>query len=177
VNGAYGYLPNHNRHNIKAYGSYQVNDFINLGLNVSAISPRKYGCIGRVPDAVDGGDAGAYGAAGFYCVVDTAGNILTQGPYNVNTNVGGITGQLTRRGSRTENDWQTQVNLDVSVRIPTDSFDGTLRLSIFNLLNDKAVFDLQETGTTGAGAPSPNYGLPLSFQSPRFVRVQFGVAF
>ncbi len=177
VNGAYGYLPNHNRHNIKAYGSYQINDIVNVGLNVSAISPRKYGCIGRVPDRVDGGDAGAYQAAGFYCVVDPAGNILTQGPYNVNTNVGGITGQLTPRGSRQENDWQTQVNLDVSVRIPTDAFDGTLRLSVFNLLNDKAVFDLQEVGTTGAGAPSPNYGLPLTYQTPRFVRVQFGVSF
>jgi hypothetical protein len=177
VNGAYGYLPTDNRHNIKVYGSYQINDYVNLGLNATAISPRSYGCIGRVPNRIDGGSAGAYNAAGFYCVVDTAGNILTQGPYNVNTNVGGITGQLTPRGSVFKNDWQTQVNLDVALKIPTDAFDGTLRLSIFNLLNDKAVFDLQEVGTTGAGAPSPNYRLPLTYQTPRFVRVQFGVNF
>jgi len=177
VNGAYGYLPNDNRHNIKVYGSYQINDLINVGLQVQAQSPRHYGCIGRVPNSVDGGSAGAYGAAGFYCVVDTAGNVLNQGPYNVNTNVGGITGQLTPRGSRMENDWQTTVNLDVAIKIPTDTFDGTLRLSIFNVLNDKAVFDLQEVGTTGPGAPSPNYGLPLTYQTPRSVRVQFGVNF
>ena len=177
VNGAYGYLPTHNRHNIKLYGSYQISDLINVGLNVQATSPRKYGCIGRVPNRIDGGSAGAYGAAGFYCVVDTQGNVLNQGPYNVNTNVNGITGQLTPRGSRLENDWQTTVNLDVAVKIPTDAFDGTLRLSVFNLLNDKAVFDLQEVGTTTAGAPSPNYGLPLTYQSPRYVRFQFGVNF
>ncbi len=177
VNGAYGYLPTHNAHNIKLYGSYQINDLVNLGLNVQATSPRKYGCIGRVPNSVDGGSAGAYGAAGFYCVTDTAGNILTQGPYNVNTNTGGITGRLTPRGSVFENDWQTTVNLDVALKIPTDAFDAQLRLSIFNLLNDKAVFDRQEVGTTGAGAPSPNYRLPLTYQTPRFVRVQFGVNF
>jgi len=177
VNGAYGYLPTHARHNIKAYGSYQLSDIVNLGVNFSAVSPRKYGCIGRVPNRIDGGSAGAYNAAGFYCVVDTGGNILNQGPYNVNTNVNGITGQLTPRGSRLNSDWTTQLNLDVAIKVPTDAFDGTLRLSVFNVLNDKAVINLQEVGTTGAGAPSPNYGLPLNFQAPRSVRMQFGVSF
>jgi hypothetical protein len=177
VNGAYGYLPTDVRHAIKAYGSYQISELVSIGLQAQATSPRKYGCLGLVPNSVDGGAATPYGASGFYCVTDLNGNVLTQGSSNVNTNVGGATGRLTRRGSLLENDWQTTINLDVALRIPTDAFNASLRLSIFNLLNDKAVFDLQEVGTTDAGAPSPNYGLPLAYQTPRYVRLQFGVNF
>lgn len=179
VNGAYGYLPNHSRHNIKVYGSYQLLDILNVGANLQVQSPRKFGCIGRVPNSVDGGNAGAYGAAGFYCVTDSSGAIVTTGTSSVNTNVGGTTGRLTPRGSRLESDWLYNLNLDISLRIPTDAFDGTLRLSVFNVLNTHQVTDLQENGTTAAGAPSPLYGLPTTYQNnqPRYVRVQFGVNF
>jgi hypothetical protein len=164
---------------VKLYGSYQLSDILNLGANLQVQSPRKYGCIGRVPNSIDGGNAGAYGAAGFYCVTDSSGNVVTTGTANVNTNVGGATGRLTPRGSVLESDWLYNLNLDVTLKIPTDTFDGTLRLSVFNVLNTHQVTDLQEVGTTGAGAPSPLYGLPTTYQNnqPRYVRIQFGVNF
>nr|WP_246346833.1 carboxypeptidase regulatory-like domain-containing protein [Sphingomonas jinjuensis] len=177
TNGAYGYLPTHNRHNIKVYGSYQLFDFLNLGANLQVLSPRKYGCIGVVPTLVDGGSAGAYGAAGFYCNVVNGTVVNNANGFVTRNDATGSTLQLTPRGSQLQNDWQYNVGLDVALRIPTDSFDGTLRLSVFNLLNSKSVFDLQEVGTTPAGAPSPNYGLPLTYQTPRYFRVQFGVNF
>ena len=174
VDGAYGYLPNHRRHNIKAYGSYQIGDFLTVGANVQVTSPRKFGCIGTVPVSRDGGKAAAYGAAGFYCNVRGDGSIA-----NTTVAQGGaaFTPQLTPRGSRFQSDWLYQVGLDASLRIPTDAFDGYLRVSVFNVLNQQQQLDFTEVGTTGGGAPSPNYGLPTVYQAPRSVRLQFGVNF
>lgn len=174
VNGAYGFLPTHSRHNIKAYGSYQLFDWLNVGANVQVQSPRKFGCIGTVPNSVDGGIAAAYGAAGYYCNVTAAGAIATT---TVAQGGPAFTRQLTPRGSVFQSDWIYNVNLDVGIKIPTDAFDGTLRVSVFNLINSKAKSDFQEVGTTGTGPPSSTYGLPLSYQTPRFVRFQFGVNF
>jgi hypothetical protein len=170
VNGAYGYLPGHRRHNIKIFGSYQLFDFLNVGGNVQVQSPRKFGCIGTVPVSVDGGNAAAYGAAGYYCNVDGSGNVITTGTSAANR-------QLTPRGSVLQTDWLYNVNLDIALKIPTDMFDGTVRVSVFNVLNQKQVQDLQEVGTAQNGVPSALYGQPLSYQAPRSVRLQFGVNF
>lgn len=184
VNGAYGFLPGHRRHNFKAYGSYQIGKWLNIGANVQVTSPRKFGCIGRVPNYVDGGSAGAYGAAGFYCNTDASGNVLTNPVTNPVSNPASPgnaspagTLRLTPRGSQFQSDWLYNVGLDVALRIPTDKFDGTLRLSVFNVLNTKGALDFQEVGTATNGTPSPNYGLPLSYQTPRYVRFQFSVGF
>ncbi len=170
VNGAYGYLPGHRRHNIKVYGSYQLFDFLNVGANVQVQSPRKFGCIGAVPAAVDGGNAAAYGAAGFYCNVDSSGNVIRTGTSAANR-------ILTPRGSQFQSDWLYNVNLDLAFKIPTDAFDGTLRASVFNVLNQKQALDYQEVGTAGNGTPSALYQQPLTYQAPRSVRFQFGVNF
>ena len=176
VNGAYGFLPPHRRHNAKIYGSYQVADFLNIGANFQVQSPRKFGCIGTVPASVDaspdnpGGFASQYGAAGFYCNVDSSGNVITTGTPSAAR-------QLTPRGSVFQSDWLYNLNLDVALKVPTDAFDGTLRLSVFNVLNRKGELDFQEVGTTAAGAPSALYGQTLSYQQPRSFRIQFGVNF
>jgi hypothetical protein len=169
VNGAYGYLPGHRRHNLKIYGSYQLNDAINLGFNYQLTSPRKFGCIGTVPDSVDGGNSASYGAAGFYCNVDANGRVVTLGSTDTRT--------LTPRGSQFSSDWLSLLNLDVAVRVPTDAFDGTLRFSLFNVLNSQAALDFNEVGTTGTGLPLATYGLASQYQTPRMARIQFGVNF
>lgn len=170
VNGAYGYLPGHRRHNIKVYGSYQLLDIVNVGANLQIQSPRKFGCIGTVPASVDGGFAVQYGAAGYYCNVDSSGNVITSGTSSAAR-------VLTPRGSQFQSDWLYNLGLDVALRIPTDAFDGTLRLSVFNVLNQQAELDYQEVGTAGNGTPSALYGQPLTYQAPRSVRLQFGVNF
>ncbi|USU07533.1 TonB-dependent receptor [Sphingomonadaceae bacterium OTU29MARTA1] len=169
VNGAYGFLPGHRRHNLKIYGSYQLVDAVNIGLNFQLTSPRKFGCIGTVPDAVDGGNSASYGAAGFYCNVDSSGNVVTLGSTD--------TRALTPRGSVFQSDWSALLNLDVGIKVPTDAFDGTLRLSVFNILNSQAALDFNEVGTTGTGLPLATYGLTSSYQAPRSARIQFGVNF
>ena len=177
VNGAYGYLPTHNLHNIKAYGTFVPVAWLTLGANLQVTSPRKYGCLGRVPNSIDGGKAGVYGAAGFYCNVVNGQVVNNANGFTFVNSATTTTEQLTPRGSILTNDWQTNIGLDATVRIPTDAFVGFVRVSVFNVLNRSSVFDLQEIGTTSAGTPSPNYGLPLTYQAPRSFRLQLGVNF
>src|SRR3546814_16811505 len=82
--GSYGYLPNDRRHQFKAFGSYKVFDWMQLGATVIAIAPRKFGCLGTVASSVSSPalirsgasyDYGyAYGAAGQFCVLDRDGS-------------------------------------------------------------------------------------------------------
>jgi hypothetical protein len=173
VDGAYGFLPPHRKHNFKLYGSYQLLEGLTFGGNVQITSPRKFGCIGRAPTNADGGLAEQYGAAAFYCNVDPQGNVITTGA-GINTN---NSGKLTPRGSLLNSDWLYNIGLDVAYKLPTELFDGTIRLSVFNVLNSKAKLDFQEVGTTAAGAPLSLYGQPLQYQAGRSARIQFGVNF
>lgn len=177
VNGAFGYLPNDARHKFKIFGSYQIGEWLTLGAQFQAISPRRFGCIGRVPVKVDP-YAGAYGAAGFYCNVDSSGNIITNPAFTGFQNTAaGTSLSLTPRGSRLKSDWTTYTNLSAVLKLPTDAIDASFRIDVFNVFNEKAVTDLRELGTQTNGRPRGDYGTPLSYQTPRYFRFQFGVNF
>lgn len=188
VNGAYGYLPNDRRHNAKFYGSYQLTDWFNLGANFSLTSQRRFGCFGTAPTSADNGVSNQnYGANAFYCNV-VNGNIVrnpvTSAPgafpvtsFPVVNNGTNDTLQLVDRGSVFKSDWLYQLNLDATVKLPTDLFDGNLRFSVFNVLNSKSEQDFQEFGTVDSGAPSPLYRRTTAYQTPRYVRVQLNVGF
>lgn len=179
--GSFGFLPNHRAHNFKAYGSYQLTDWLMLGANASVTSPRKFGCIGRVPRLVDP-FAGAYGAAGFFCNVDANGEVISDptgfttrnpfpGPGATTTLVS------TPRGSQFESDWSTELNLTAVVKLPTDDFDASVRFDVFNVFNSAAQLDFEERGTLGNGSPRNTYRLPTGYQTPRSVRISLNVGF
>lgn len=179
VNGTDGYLPNDRRHNFKLYGAYQVTPWLLLGANLQVTSPRKFGCIGRVPRTVDP-FAALYGAAGYYCNVDAEGNVITTG--TVGNPTGSPTGTgtaptLTPRGTVFQSDWTKELNLTASFKVPTDAFNASLRFDVFNVLNSKSKLDFEERGTLNSGQPRNTFGLPSAFQRPRYVRVQLGVEF
>ena len=177
TDGTYGFLPGHSRHQIKVFGSYQPLDWLNLGLQFQAISPRKFGCIGRVPANRDP-FAGLYGAAGFYCNVDDQGNIITDPNFGGFVNNSTTTSlSVTPRGSRLESDWNIFTNLTAVFSLPTEAFQSSLRVDVFNVFNQSAVTDLRELGTQGSGRPRGDYGTPLSYQQPRYFRFQFSVDF
>lgn len=164
--GAYGYLPNHRRHNFKVYGSYKPNDWLILSGNASASSPRKFGCIGVVPPEIDP-YASAYGAAGNYCRY-ADGAVSNDNPI-----------VLVQRGSALESDWLTQIDLGAQIKLPTDAFNGVLRLDVFNVLNSKAVTDVNEFGGQDdlTYSAATDYGVPVSYQAPRYARIQFQLRF
>ena len=174
VNGTTGLSPNHRRHNLKLFGSYQVTDWLTLGANASAVSPRKFGCIGRIPSSIDFFGQ-FYGAAGFYCNVDGNGDVITDERTGVNVNAP-VAG-LTPRGSVFESDWRTQLDLSFVFRLPTDAFQGDFRIDILNVFNQNAALDFEERGTLNNGRPRNTYQQPRRFQPPRQVRLQLGLRF
>ncbi|EZP56169.1 TonB-dependent receptor [Sphingomonas sp. RIT328] len=191
VDGTYGYLPNDRRHNLKVWGSYKFADWLTLGVNANVMSPRKFGCYGRAPASRDfdatapGGITGLYyKTSGAYC--DVANGKVVRDPTGFTVindrfdRVGGVrptTLGLVPRGSQLTAAWLAQVNLDATVALPTDAFNGFLRLSVFNVFNAQPALRLSETGTTSAGAPLPTYSLPVQYNLGRAARIQLGVAF
>lgn len=182
TNGAYGYLPGDARHRFKLFGSYAVTDWLTIGAQFQAQSPRRYGCIGRVPVSVDQ-FAGAYGAAGFYCNLDADGGVITDPAFpTVNTGPGGTppnttTLGLTPRGSQFKSDWSTFTNLSFAFKLPTEAFGATLRVDVFNVFNEKNALDFEERGTQSNGRPRGDYAYPLIYQTPRYFRFQLGFNF
>lgn len=177
TNGTYGPLPGDATHKFKLFGSYALTEWLTLGLQGQAISPRKFGCIGRVPVSVDP-FAGAYGAAGYYCNVDAGGAVITDPNFTgFQNNAAGTSLKLTPRGSVLKSDWNTFINASAVVRVPTDAFDASFRVDVFNVFNQQGVLDVRELGTQQNGRPRGDYGSPLSYQAPRFVRFQLQFGF
>ncbi len=174
ADGTFGFSPNHRRHNFKLFGSYTLTDWLTLGFNASAVSPRKFGCLGTVPSSRDADAARFYGANGTYCNLNPNGTVRT-----TPAAAGEVLPprQIVQRGTAFESDWQTQLNVDAQIKVPTDLFSGTLRVSVTNVLNSKAAIDFEERGTLTSGAPRNTYGQVNAFQGPRAVRVQLGVNF
>lgn len=153
TDGSNGLLPNHRGHVFKLFGSYQLTDDIIVGTNMSISSPRPYGCIGLHPTDVF---AQAYGAASNYCG-----------------------GQLVPRGTAAESDWIKQIDMSLRYTVPENFLPGdlVLRADVFNIFNFEGTTDINEFGEDGAGVPDANYRAPLSYQTPRFVRLGFDLTF
>jgi hypothetical protein len=177
TDGSYGFLPGHATHQFKLFGSYQLIEWLNFGAQFQAISPRKFGCIGRVPSSVDA-FAGAYGAAGFYCNLDSSGNVITDPAFaGFQNNAAGTSLSLAPRGSKLESDWNIFLNLTAQARLPIADGAASFRVDVFNVFNRQGVTDLRELGTQGSGRPRGDYGSPLAYQSPRSVRFSLGFEF
>lgn len=177
TDGAFGLLPGDARHKFKLYGSLAPTPWLTIGAQFQAISPRSFGCIGRVPVSVDP-FAGAYGAAGFYCNVDANGAIITDPSFGGFSNSAtGTSLSITPRGSQLKSDWTTFTNLSATFKIPSEAFDASFRVDVFNVFNEQGATDLRELGTQGNGRPRGDYGSPIGYQQPRYFRFQFGVNF
>ena len=161
--GAYGKLPNHRAHQFKLWGAYQATENLRFGFNASLASPRLFSCIGNSQGGFDGTNLGyIYGAWSQYCL----GRLQPRG-----TGLDGVP---------LKSDWIS--NLDISVRydvkLPLGS-KATLRADVFNLFNSKGVTDVDQIGELYNVSDSlrPEYGLPIGYQRPRYVRVGLDIAF
>ncbi len=151
--GAYGLLPNHRRHRLKLWGSYQVTEAFLVGSQIQLGSPRPLSCFGYHPGAgyIPAVANSAYGAASHYCG-----------------------SELAPRGEGGETDWIFNMNVALRYNIETPTGqDVTLRADVFNIFNMDGVQERFETGELDLNVPHPRYGLPTAYQEPRYVR--FGV--
>jgi len=174
TDGTYGYSPNHRRHNFKLFGSYAPTEWLTLGVNGQIASPRKFGCIGTVPASRDLDAALYYGANGTYCNLNSDGTVRT-----TPAAAGQVLPprQIVRRGTAFQSEWLYNLDLDATIKVPTDAFDGFFRVSVLNVFNNDQEQDYQEIGTTDGGAPRADYRAVTAYQAPRQVRVQFGLNF
>nr|WP_246465569.1 TonB-dependent receptor [Novosphingobium jiangmenense] len=164
VDGATGYLPNHRAHTFKVFGSYKPTPRWLLSFNALLQSPRKFGCIGTYPK--NDGRGSDSTAASWYCNAQIAAGVLD-----------GTLNEPIGRGRAFQSDWNKRLDLGVAYTIPMESLAGgiTLRADVFNVFNFKSKLDFQELGDRNdASIREWFYGLPTSYQTPRYVR--FGVS-
>jgi hypothetical protein len=167
TDGASGNLPNDRRHSFKLNGAYQLTENFSLGANFRWTSGRPLSSFGYHPTDVF---ASLYDAESFV-----------------------YEGEIAPRGSqgRTPNVW----NLDLSAKylIELEEADIALRADIFNVFNNDEATQLNEVnerlsgyedgeqfapfGYIARGESNPSYGLPTSFQTPRYVRFSVEVTF
>ncbi len=191
--GAYGPLANEREHSFKLYGGFQATEWLRLGFNFAAESPRKFSCIGNWDsdgDPLDEDDYPfgdfeyGYGAASFFCSnVNATGNPLFEydadgdGVVAPGENDGVTTvPALIPRGTAFESDWRTSLDLKAAITIP--GLDGVqLGIDVFNVLNSKAEVDFQEFGDFNNAGANPRYGQVTGYQTPRFVRFSLKMGF
>jgi hypothetical protein len=162
----YGLLPNHHAHQFKVFGSYALTDNLLFGMNARVISPKHQGCFGVHP--TDGPSQG-YGAAARWCkTFDANGNqIAARHPVP--------------RGSAMKTDWETSLDLSLRYTVPDSLIPAggnlVLRGDVFNVFNSDAITSREERGESNGGGRRAQYGFPIAYQQPRYVRLGFDLEF
>ena len=146
--GAYGYLPNHRKHVVKAFGFYEITPEIVVGGNMLVAAGRPRSCIGS---AAAPGDSPNYANQTFWCGGATrAQNVLTP------------------RGTVGNLPWQHRYDLNLAYK-PNFAKGLQFRIDVLNVFNDQTVQNVTEAYNNGANVSSL-YQTPLSLTSPRSAR-------
>ena len=149
MEGAYGLLPNDRKHQIKAFGFYELTPELSVGGNVLLAAGRPRSCIGT---SANPGDSPNYDNQSFWC----GGSEVPQN-------------QIVQRGTVGKLPWDKRLDLNLAYR-PTVLKGLQLRLDVFNVTNEQAVQNVTEAYNSG-DAVSSLYGTPLSLTAPRYARI------
>ncbi|MBB3223558.1 TonB-dependent receptor [Pseudoduganella umbonata] len=145
-----GLLPNDRKHQIKAYGFYQLNDQLSVGGNLLIASGRPKNCIGNLPDEYyeANNPATGYNSEFFFCDNKPA-----------------------PRGSRGRMPWDTRLDLNV-VYAPAILKGLQLKLDVFNVFNRQVGQNMTEDYNTDAATTvNALYGGIVSYTSPRQLKL------
>jgi len=143
--GSNGLLPNDRKHQVKAYGFYQLNKEFAFGGNFLAASGRPRSCIGSAPNP---GDSPNYSNQTFYCFgSDRSKNVLVP------------------RGTLGRLAWDTRLDLN-AVYSPQSLKGLAFKLDVFNVFNRQTIQNVTEAYNSGT-AVSANYESPISATAPR----------
>ena len=160
MTGAYGYLPNDRRHQIKAYGFINVTPEIAVGASALMASGRPKNCIGNfggTPFAPVGATKTQadidYGSAYRYCSFD------------------GVTQVYTPRGSEGTLPWEYRLDMNLAYR-PAFAKGLQLRVDVFNLFNRQTAQAIDEVHEKDGDISSvrDTYGRVISYTAPRAVK-------
>jgi hypothetical protein len=149
--GSRGYLPNDRRHQIKAYGFWQMNPEWLFGANATIMSGRPKNCIGNPPD---GYDRQGYGASFFFCDFGVSEDSFTK--------------EFTPRGSQGRLPWTYQLNLSAQYTPAWADHKLAFTADVFNVFTQQRKLSIVETQSS---VTDENYSRVLSYQTPRYVRL------
>ncbi|RJG09545.1 hypothetical protein D3872_22155, partial [Massilia cavernae] len=150
--GSFGRLPNDRKHQIKAFGFYEVTPEISVGAFALLASGRPRSCIGTEPNPGATGSPG-YTNQTFYCGGATrAQNVIIQ------------------RGTLGELPWDKRLDLNVEYR-PSMVKGLSLRMDVFNVTDTQVVTSVSEArNVRGNTRIASAYESPLSYSTPRSVK-------
>lgn len=167
MDGAYGYLPNDRRHNIKVYGSVAITDELTAGFNFNIESGRPINATGlghpNYGGEVDYGDT--YWLANDTGEVDGDGNAIYDWTFSP-------------RGSMGRLGWQSRLDLNLAYNTELMGLDTSFKIDVFNVFNAATVTRVDESAE-GSFAVINDYsfGRPLAFQTPRYVQLSASFKF
>lgn len=145
-----GLLPNDRRHQIKAFGFYELTPQWSFGGNVILGSGRPLGCTGKNPSPTAGSPNYA---SERYC----------GGVQDYTTNV------ATPRGTTGRLPWEK--TLDLNVVYKPEMVKGlSLKADIFNVFNDQSSTRFAENRNLNSGAVLNTHNAQLNSQAPRSVK-------
>ena len=156
---SYGRLPNDRRHQIKAYGFYELTSEWTGGANLLLASGRPKNCKGSLPANlfanVGSGDGSLspqlYGSAFFFC-----------------------NGVAAPRGSQGTLPWDTRLDLNLAYR-PAAVKGLALRAGVFNVFNKQTVATIEERRNNTSGSVRNISQSVLAYTAP--ISFQFSVAY
>jgi hypothetical protein len=152
MDGAYGDLPNDRRHTFKVYGAYALTEKWTVGANLLIQSGRPVNGFGHgLPD----GYPDPYGYGDTYYV---AGNKVPRGSYG-----------------RTP--WRNELNVNAKYTTQISDAEVSFQIDVFNVLGSNIVTEVIETAESAKNETNPNFLLPSSFQTPRYVQLSASVRF
>ncbi len=142
-----GYLANDRRHQLKAFGAYQINDEWMASSTVRVMSGMPKSCLGYYgSDQSD--PAHGYGSAYHYC-----------------------NGEPSRPGDAGRQPWTAQLDMGVMYRPAFADNRLGLGLNVFNVLNQRRQLQSTAKYQTGPDTVSNLYGMGSHFTPPRTVRL------
>jgi TonB dependent receptor/TonB-dependent Receptor Plug Domain len=163
---SYGRLPNDRRHQIKAYGFYQLTPEFIVGANGLLASGRPKNCLGSLPDRLQTNastNPQDYGSAFFFC--SQAPSLGAAGTNN---------GAATPRGSQGTLPWDSRLDLNFTYS-PTSVKGLALKTTVFNVFNKQTVTTIEERRNNTSGTVRAASQAVLAYTPP--ISIQFSVQY
>lgn len=187
TDGAYGNLANDRRHMFKIFGAYALTEDLTLSANLSIYSGRPRNAFGKShPNIGDYGGQVDYGQTYYVCSANCSpavdGNQNMDDDGNPQFPIIYADGsqavpqyQFNPRGSAGTTDWVTRLDLSLAYNMELGGSDITLRADVFNVLEGDSVTYYNEDVEENIGELDDTYGIPDTWQTPRYV--QFSASF
>ncbi|MGV3554517.1 MAG: TonB-dependent receptor [Croceibacterium sp.] len=202
LDGAFGDLANGRRHMFKFYGHIQPLPWLDIGVNATVESPRKFSCIGnyqgdRYTDYVDTSRPFeyGYGAASYWCqqpgladkaidgplapgTVQAGGYLNSLGfPVGYSFNPTAQDAYLIPRGTAFQSDWNKQIDLGVKFDLNSFLPDSFFRVDVFNVFNWQSELDFDEFGDVSFSGSNADFMKVRGYQAPRSVRLTLALRY